>query len=327
MGFVSRVQIILSAVFALTQTLSKYMRPRQSVYFLMACVFFAACYAPLSSSLIALPRQNVGTDSTQITVAVLNFKNNSGRFVFDDLEKSIPEMLKTELSRAPSRLLVVERSKLETILQEQALAQTGIIDEKTAQAVGKLAGAQYLLTGEISQVADSKLRVDCHILKVETGQVRGEKVIGPDREALQEMVRLLASNILFNLTGEGEYRASRRLKSYPANWFFLATGLTAVAAGLTHWASQDAYHQYQSASDLNDIDSDYDRANKLHHARNVLAITSGVLAITSATLWLKNHSAGNQILAAGTPQNSQPARELAILAGRGKIQIGLRMHF
>ncbi|MDZ7343138.1 MAG: CsgG/HfaB family protein, partial [candidate division KSB1 bacterium] len=113
------------------------MRPRQSVFFLIVCVVIATHDATVSPHALATPCQYAVSDSIPITVAVLNFKNASGRFAFDDLEKSIPEMLKTELSQAPLRLLVVERGKLEAILQEQALAQTGAIDEKAAQTVGQ----------------------------------------------------------------------------------------------------------------------------------------------------------------------------------------------
>src|SRR5574341_798262 len=69
-------------------------------------------------------------DSSTITLAVLDFKNNSGLFSHDVLEKSVPEMLKTELSGSGSGLFVVERQKLEALLQEQALGQTGALDEK-----------------------------------------------------------------------------------------------------------------------------------------------------------------------------------------------------
>jgi TolB-like protein len=261
-----------------------------------------------------------------ITVAVLNFKNNSGMFSLDALEKSIPEMLKTELARSSPHLLVLERQKLETILQEQALGQTGVIDEKTAQTVGQLVGAQYLLTGEIG-LTGTRLRIDCHILKVETGQVRGEKVVGRDQKVVNEMVRLLAANILFNLTGEGEYRQNQRLKNYPVSWFLLATALSSVATGVTHWVSHDAHEKYQSATKLDDFDAEYNRANNFRKARNGLAIGTGVLALASASLWLKNHSESNQIFAAATLKKFPRSQAMIIFADGEKIQIGLRLHF
>ncbi len=266
------------------------------------------------------------SDTTALTVAVLDFKNNSGLFNLDMLEKNVPEMLKTELSRTGSRIWVVERQKLEMILQEQALGQTGIIDQQTAQAVGQLAGAQYLLTGEIS-LSGARLRIDCHILKVETGQVRGEKVVGRDRSVSADMVRLLAANVLYNLTGEGQYRQSLRVKKYPTSWFVLATALTSAAAGLSHGISHEAYRKYQSAANLEDFDKYYNRAANFRKARNVAVIVSGALALTSAHLWLKNQSDENRILAGVAPKQSWRAQSIAIFFDEDTLRLGVAIHF
>jgi hypothetical protein len=220
----------------------------------------------------------------------------------------------------------VERQKLAAILQEQALGQTGVLDDKTAQRVGQLVGAQFLVNGEISTVG-SRLRIDCHILKVETGQVRGEKVIGPGREAIDDMVRLLAANLIFNLTGAGEYRQARRLKQYPTSWFVLATALASAATGAAHWVSHEAYRQYQSDTRLEQFDSDYNRANNFRKARNGLAIASGALALASISFWIKNRSENNQILAMTAPPNVQPKREITFFAQSGEIRLGLHWHF
>jgi TolB-like protein len=298
------------------------MRQRPSLILVAASVALPLLLAPSLQAKHLIPSQ-FAADSSTITLAVLNFKNNSGQFALDALEKSVPEMLKTELSRSASRLLVVEREKLETILQEQALGQTGVLDEQTAQRVGQLVGAQFLVRGEISAV-ESKLRIDCHILKVETGQVRGEKVIGPGREVIDDMVRLLAANIIFNLTGEGEYRQALRLKRYPTSWFLLATALTSAATGAAHWVSHEAYRQYQSDTKLDEFDTDYNRANDFRKARNGLAIASGALALASAVFWIKNRSEGNQIFAATSPPKAQL---MIFFAQSGETRLGLRWHF
>jgi TolB-like protein len=270
--------------------------------------------------------ENLAPDSSTTTLAVLNFKNNSGLFSLDGLEKSLPEMLKTELSRPPTSLLIVERQKLEAILQEQALGQTGILDEKTAQTVGQLVGAQFLLTGEISTIG-ARLRIDCHILKVATGQVRSEKVTGPDPEAIAEMVSLLASNLKFNLIGEGTHRQSLRLKKYPASWFLTATALAAAATGVTHGILHQAYRNYQSAVRLEEIENQYTRATNFRKARNGLAIASGVLAVMSFNFWIKNQSENNTIFAATDSQKFASAQRLIFFVQSGEFGIGLRWHF
>ena len=75
-------------------------------------LFFCFCDMMIASPYVAIADED-------ITVAVSDFTNSTGRFRYDEFEKSIPEMLKTDLSRIGD-IVVVERSKLEAILQEQA---------------------------------------------------------------------------------------------------------------------------------------------------------------------------------------------------------------
>ena len=126
-----------------------------------------------------------GQVNDKITLAVMDFKNNSSTMRYDRLQRAIPEMLKTELSRYPE-ISVVERTKIESIIKEQALVQTGFIDEKKAQEVGRLAGAEYLITGKINTL-NRQLRIDAHLIKVATGQILGEKVTGKNEKQIEEI--------------------------------------------------------------------------------------------------------------------------------------------
>lgn len=286
---------------------------------------FQFCF-PIMLSLFSVRGTAQSPDSTAIVVAVVDFKNNSGIFSLDDLEKSVPEMLKTELSRRGSRVSVVERQKLETIIREQALAQSGVLDERYGQIVGQLLGTEYLLTGEIN-MSESRLRIDCHILKVSTGQVRGEKVIGRNRKVIDDMVSLLAANILFNLSGEGDYRKSVQLKSYPVSWFLAATALSAAATGVTYWVSHNAYEKYQNASRLDDIDKYYGRAEKFRDLRNGLAIGSGVMALTTAVLWMKNRSTDNQLFAMADSQQKKATSRIDFIADHRGTRMRICINF
>ena len=88
-------------------------------------------------------------DENKITLAVMDFKNNSSRLRYDRLQRTVAEMLKTELSQY-SDIVVLERKKIDEILSEYALAQAGVIEKKHAREVGRLAGAEYIITGEIN---------------------------------------------------------------------------------------------------------------------------------------------------------------------------------
>ncbi|MFQ5605122.1 MAG: CsgG/HfaB family protein [bacterium] len=258
----------------------------------------------LTGAVLALPTaclraQEVNPDSLGLVVAVLNFNNNTDVFAYEKLVNSIPEMLKTELSIYPD-LVVVERQRIEKIMQEQALTLSGFLNEESAQQVGQLLGAQYILMGELNRI-NAGLRIDCHIISVETGQVKGEKIAGPGRAAFEKMLQLLASNIVHNLTGQGQFQSRVRLRNYPTRWFIVATTITAIATGITHAVSQSAYNSYQDATQLDDFDRFYNRANNFRKVRNGLIVATATVALTTTILWLKDRSQRNQIYATATP--------------------------
>jgi tetratricopeptide (TPR) repeat protein len=94
---------------------------------------------------------------------------------------------------------VVERTRLQQVLNEQQLGQSGAINEMQAAQVGQLLGVDAIITGNLSVSAEdrwikedredknkNKYQVDCNkrlvnasatirIIKVETGQVIGSK--------------------------------------------------------------------------------------------------------------------------------------------------------
>jgi TolB-like protein len=102
-------------------------------------------------------------------VAILYFDISSNDPEQQVLKKGLAEMLITDVSADP-HITVVERNRLEEVVKELELQQTAKIDQSTAQRMGKLLGAQYLITGSlISQ--KSAGRLDAHLVRVETGEV------------------------------------------------------------------------------------------------------------------------------------------------------------
>lgn len=230
-----------------------------------------------------------------ITIAFASFENKTELFFYDRLEMSLPEMLKTEIARS-NQIVVLERSKLDAILAEQALAQTGLIDPETAQTVGRLAGAQFIITGEISKLND-RLRVDARILRVASGQVLGEKVTGKDLNQVDAMVEVLANNIIFSLTGTGKRIERLRAGKLPSQWF-LGTG---AAVGVGALYAQHNFNKnnnaYKTARQLSDIQTQYDRANQAYQWRNWLLGASSSLLVTGAMFYLLDHREDRWILA------------------------------
>jgi TolB-like protein len=93
------------------------------------------------------------------------------------LAKGLAHMMVTDLSKV-SRLLVVERLRVDKILEELKLSSSAAFDSTTAPRMGKLLGAAHVLGGDISGLPQERLRVDPQLVSAKTGEVElpGEQV-------------------------------------------------------------------------------------------------------------------------------------------------------
>ena len=112
---------------------------------------------------------NADHSSHSTTLAVLYFDYGGNDASLAALRKGLAQMLISDLS-AVDDLRVVERDRLQAILEEQKLAQTGRTDPATAARIGKLLGARYLVLGSYFDVLKA-FRVDARLVDVETGQI------------------------------------------------------------------------------------------------------------------------------------------------------------
>ena len=82
-------------------------------------------------------------------VAVVNFTNNSGTYL-SNIGQSAGEMLSTLLV-SKEEFNVVERKKLKNLVTEQQFSTSGLVEnETTAIQLGKMLGAEYVVTGSIN---------------------------------------------------------------------------------------------------------------------------------------------------------------------------------
>jgi TolB-like protein len=222
----------------------------------------------------------------QLTLAIGDFKNDSEVFYLDSWERSIPEFLKSDLSQA-DELTIVERQQLESVLTEQALSMTGLMDSSTAQTVGKMVGAQYIIGGKINQ-SGKWIRIDARIVQVATGEVKSVSVRGRDDQHVQEMVSLLANNIRNKLTGKAEYRSKVVLGRDYTLYFLGATIALGGGTVLANNTYQDHLARYHQAGLLAEFDKQYDPANRWHAARAVLISLTATAAAVTLYSWIVN---------------------------------------
>jgi curli biogenesis system outer membrane secretion channel CsgG len=84
-------------------------------------------------------------------IAVLEFENKAdNHWWWSNGAGAAQDIFVTELVKS-GRYRVLERERLQAILQEQNLSLAGDIDPATALQVGRLAGVKYFLTGALTE--------------------------------------------------------------------------------------------------------------------------------------------------------------------------------
>ena len=110
------------------------------------------------------------TPAAPNTVGVLYFQNTSGNPDIDPLSKGMALMLITDLAKIKT-LQVVERIRVQALMDEMALADTGLTAPGTEPRMGVLLRASYLVGGELTSGPDFELGTDARTLKVPTAQL------------------------------------------------------------------------------------------------------------------------------------------------------------
>jgi TolB-like protein len=127
-----------------------------------------------------------------LTLSVLYFENLSKDSKFEHVPKALCGMLTTDLSGVQG-ITVVERENLEKVTRELALGQTGLVDEASAPKVGKVLGADYLISGTILPQRRTMV-ITFKVLMVENSKVCGGATVNgrPDKIAQTEAQLLQA---------------------------------------------------------------------------------------------------------------------------------------
>ncbi len=114
----------------------------------------AARLAICCALVLMLPLQSYA--QPKIKVAIWEFDNNAAHtyWYWDKMGPAARNIIDTAFSdnkELSQKFSVVERDKLNLVLKEQGLAQTGAVDPSTAAKVGKILGVKYIIMGGIDK--------------------------------------------------------------------------------------------------------------------------------------------------------------------------------
>jgi curli biogenesis system outer membrane secretion channel CsgG len=89
--------------------------------------------------------------STKPRIAVIEFSNKAdNQWWHSTGAQAAQDIFVTELVKS-RKFAVIEREKINSIMQEKGLTLAGDIDPKTAMQIGKLLGLNYILTGAVTE--------------------------------------------------------------------------------------------------------------------------------------------------------------------------------
>jgi len=101
-------------------------------------------------------------------IAVLSFSNEDGKKTKSS--SIISERLASEVASQP-KIELVERVKLNTILKEQKLQTSGLIDSNTAKAVGNVLGVDAVITGTVIDLNDGNVEMNARLVDAQSAMV------------------------------------------------------------------------------------------------------------------------------------------------------------
>jgi len=122
------------------------------------------------------------------TIAIMQFDNYSvGKFQeqLGYLSKGLADFFEHDFAKISS-LKVIERDKIDFVLKEIELQQSGKVDKATAARVGKILGAQLMVFGSITQLDNKHTRMIVRVVKVETSEI----IASVDREGKPDYVKM-----------------------------------------------------------------------------------------------------------------------------------------
>lgn len=154
--------------------------------------------------------------ATKPVLGVLKFQDETGAMPFQGgIGRVITNMLASELA-ARDAFNVVERRKLYAILEEQNLAQSGLLAPGDGAKIGQLTGAQYLVMGTVTAFQpDTETRVsggffgrgkvlqtdrgaylalDLRVVETTTGEVRYARTVEGRTSMAETQIDLNAPN-------------------------------------------------------------------------------------------------------------------------------------
>lgn len=175
------------------------------------------------------------------TLAVLYFINKTDSPALDPVQKGLAYMLITDLGKVDG-LQIVERARLQALVEEIGLGKSGLVESETAPRVGRLLGAGKVVGGKFLNPLMDKFTINSGILNIGDEKLTDLK----DSDGLLEDIFRMEKEILFEIlanlkktptTKEAEAELRKPMTSSLQALLFLFKGFNESDLGNYHMAA------------------------------------------------------------------------------------------
>lgn len=184
------------------------------------------------------------------TIAVFPFRYQGVRDELRPLERGLSQILITDLGKI-SALTLLERQRVQFLLDELALAETGRVDPQTASRSGYMLQASDVVQGNIQDIpGTTRLQLDVNVVSTTTSDIRAtgsatdnlQQLFDIEKQVLFELIDRLGVPITLAERQALEERPTNNLQAFLA----YSRGLVAEDAG--NYGAARA--EYQAAQNL-----------------------------------------------------------------------------
>lgn len=216
------------------------------------------------------------------TIAVSYFANVTGSEEFDVLRKGLADMIITDLSQV-NDLKVLERTRIQALVDELKLGESGLIDKSTAPRAGRLLGARRVVNGALATPQPDTFSMEALATDIVINQTDAKANVTGTRNRFFFMEKELVFGILDGLDVTLTQKERDAIQKLPTESFlaFLAycRGLDYEDRGMY----REAAEAYQEAVK---IDPNFSKAKKKLEETEVIAETPMIGNIQD-TFWLE----------------------------------------
>ncbi len=158
--------------------------------------------------------------NTATTLAISPFQHLDGSC--SQMSVHIVDELILNLLMSGGPLQLVERSQLQSILDELAFSGSGLVDATAPQEIGRLLGAEAWVVGTITTIGD-RYRISAKLIETETGKLFSAAAVSiPRTDTLKDFEgRLIPGGCAFDLSSsrsgdQGQQLGASRLRTNEA---------------------------------------------------------------------------------------------------------------